>query len=139
MRWSIRYQFLVPLALLLLGLAGVCAWTAVDSARAAERRIATQMNGIIRTLGDARYPLTQPVLEQLKGYSGADYLLLDVSGQRVATFGGPVGELPAALPVIAAAELSLGERIEVADRAYLCRGIVLPPTHVNAGARLYIF
>jgi len=34
---SIRYQILVPLILVILGLVGICAWTAQDSARLARR------------------------------------------------------------------------------------------------------
>ena len=41
MRWRIRYQLLVPLLLLLLGVVGVSAWTADASAQ----RAASASNG----------------------------------------------------------------------------------------------
>ena len=73
MRWSVRYQILVPLFLLLLGLVGICAWTAQDSARLARRRIANQVGDVIRTLSEGQFPLNRHVLEQMKGLSGAEY------------------------------------------------------------------
>ena len=98
MRWSIRSQLLAPLALLLLGLAGVCTWTARESARLARQRIAGQMHGVARTLNDADFPLNQHVLDMVKGLSGADFLVYDNAGQRTATFAAAAGELPAAEP-----------------------------------------
>jgi signal transduction histidine kinase len=136
MRLGIRYQFLVPLVLLLLGLVGVCTWTALDSARAAERRVAGQMNRIIHMMGEAGFALSPHVLEQMKELSGAEFLLIDASGQRTATFRGSVGELPAIGP--AGTEPSLGQRIDVDGRRYLCRGVLLRPPNPNPGARLYI-
>src|SRR5437899_7088709 len=106
MRWGIRYQFLVPLVLLLLGFVGVCTWTALDSARAAERRVAGQMERIVHMMGEASFGLTPRVLEQMKELSGAEFLLLDSSGQRIATFSGNAGDLPAVGS--AGAEPSLG-------------------------------
>src|SRR5262245_57284365 len=138
MRWGIRYQFLVPLLLLFLGLVGVCTWTALDSARAAERRVAGQMERIVRLMGEASFALTPRVLEQMKALSGAEFLLLDSSGQRTATFSGSVGELPAAGTLAAGAEPALGERIEVDGQQYLCRGVLLRPPNPSPGGRLYV-
>src|SRR5262249_10492411 len=75
-------------------------------------------------------------LEQMKELSGAEFLLLDAAGQRVATFPGSVGELPAVGAL--GAEPSLGERIEVDGRRFLCRGVLLRPPHPSPGGRLYI-
>ncbi|HEV3143231.1 MAG TPA: HAMP domain-containing sensor histidine kinase [Gemmataceae bacterium] len=136
MRWSIRYQLLVPLGLLLLGLVGVSAWTAWDSARHARLRIAHQIDGVVQTLSEANYSLSHPVLEQVKGLSGADCLLLEPDGRRVATFPGQPEDLPQA--TVERGEASLGSRTLIEGRAYLCRGVILRPPHPNAGATLYI-
>src|SRR5262245_2610126 len=137
MRWSIRYQLLVPLGLLLLGLVGVSAYAAWDSARQARKRIAHQIDGVVQTLSEATYKLSQPVLEQVKGLSGADCLLLEADGRRVATFEGHPESLPPALAE--PGEASLGRRTFIDGRPYLCRGVILRPPHPHAGATLYIF
>src|SRR5260370_35716871 len=122
MRWSIRYQILVPLFLLLLGLVGVCAWTAQNSARLARKRIVNQVSGVIRTLSEAQFPLNQHVLEQMEGLSGAEYLLIEPDGKRVSTFVGDVADLPSPVaPAQALAEPTLGSRIQVAQQPYVCR------------------
>jgi signal transduction histidine kinase len=137
MRWSIRYQLLVPLGLLLLALVGASAWTAWDSARHARLRIAHQIDGVVQTLStETTYPLTQPVLEDIKGLSGAECLLVEPDGRRVATF----VEQPEGLPTATTerGEASLGSRTLIAGRAYLCRGVILRVPHKNAGATLYV-
>lgn len=139
MRWSIRYQFLLPLGLLLLGLVGICTWTAWDSARSARQRIAGQVQGIVHTLGDLRFQLNQQILEHLKGLTGADYLLLDSGGQRLATFPGQTSHLPPAEAISSEPpHLMLGHRILVDEKAYLCRGVKMKFPNPNAGATLYV-
>jgi signal transduction histidine kinase len=139
MRWSIRYQILGPLILLILGLIGVCAWTAMDSARLARQRISEQVHGVIRTLSEAQYPLTDHVFDQLRGFSGAEYLLVYPAGNQVTTLPGPIDGLPAPTsPAEAIADHSLGRRISVGGRSYFCRGVVLRPPHHDAGATLYV-
>src|SRR5262245_63797694 len=83
MRWSIRYQLLPPLGLLLLGVVGLSGWTAASAARNARQRIAEQVGRAAQTLEAGQYTLTEPILQQMKGLSGADYLLLTDSGERV--------------------------------------------------------
>jgi signal transduction histidine kinase len=139
MRWSIRFQFLVPLGLLLLGLVGISTWTAWDSARLARQRIAGQVQGIVHTLGDFRNPLNQQILEQLRGLTGAEYLLFDLSGQRLATISGPVRQLPPAESIANEPAIpTLGDRIVVEGRSYLCRGVKMKFPNPNAGATLYV-
>jgi signal transduction histidine kinase len=137
MRWSIRYQILVPLFLLLLGLVGISTWAAWDSARHARMRIAKQIDQVIQTQSEATYPLTPRVLEQMKGYSGAEYLLIDPDGRRVATITGQPTELPPASQETG--EASLGSRTMIDGQPYFCRGVVLRPPHHNVGATLYVF
>jgi HAMP domain-containing protein len=140
MRWGIRHQFFVPLLLLLLGLAGVCTWTALASARAAERRIAAEMDSIVQMMtGDKPRPaLDKRVLELMKELSAAEFILLDRTGQRLATLSDDFGELPPISRPAEGAESSLGERVAVGGRQYYCRGLLLRPPGANVGARLYI-
>src|SRR5262249_54721727 len=113
MRWSIRYQILVPLFLLLLGVVGVCAWTAQDSARQARGRIAAKVMGNIHTLSEATFSLTPKVLDMMKGLSGAEYVLIEPTGKHVATIDGELPGLPAASPPTQAlADGAVGSRIQ---------------------------
>ncbi len=67
MRWSIRYQLLVPLATLLLGVLGISSWTALASAGRARQQMEKQVRDVARTLAAATFPLTPHVLDQMKG------------------------------------------------------------------------
>jgi signal transduction histidine kinase len=137
MRWSLRYQLLTPLFALFLGVVGLSAWTAAASARRARRQIETQVRDITRTVGQVRYPLTERVLELMKGLSGADYFLIDGDGRRRTT----LGTLDFTLPDIPSSEggtdPSLGQLVTVADTPYLCSMVVLTQMP-NAGSRLYV-
>src|SRR5467141_3302764 len=75
MRLSIRYQLLLPLLTLLLGVIGMSTWTALASASRARQQIDAQVNDITDTLQQANYPLTGRVRQLMKVFSGADYLL----------------------------------------------------------------
>ena len=58
MRWSIRYQLLIPLLTLLLGVVGVSTWTAVVSAhRAVEQQIEAHVREAAQVLNRSNVPL----------------------------------------------------------------------------------
>lgn len=136
MRWSIRYQLLVPLAALLVGTVGVSAWTAAAAARRTREQIAARVGGVVHTLSEAHFPLTRTVLEQMKGLSGAEYILEDGGGQLTTT----LPQHPVELPTIRSApgDPEIGERIELRGATYLGQTIRLKPPHPSAGARLYV-
>src|SRR5262245_58585954 len=94
MRWSIRYQLLVPLVTLLLGVLGVSGWAALAAAGRARQQLENQVRDVARTLGGASFPLTANVLEQMKGLSGAEYVLVRPDGRRVATLEAAAADLP---------------------------------------------
>jgi signal transduction histidine kinase len=139
MRWSIRYQLLVPLLTLLLGVVGVSTWTAAASAHRAWQQIETQVRNVARTLGEASYPLNELVLKQIKGLSGAEYLLLGADGQRITTLANADLPLP---PADAVADdwqgLHLGAQLTVDGRTYLCSGVRLHPPPSSTSGTLYI-
>src|SRR5262245_26680517 len=93
MRWPIRFQLLMPLLTLLLGVVGISTWTALASADRARRQIETQVRNVAHTLSTSGHvPLTnKTVLEQMKGLSGADYLLIAANGSRTTTL--PTGDV----------------------------------------------
>src|SRR5437763_12716054 len=81
MRWPLRIQILLPLAMLMLfTLAGVSALNAYLSARLIRQHIQQQLSDVVRTLNESGFPLTDAVLSQMRGLSGAEYVLTDSSG-----------------------------------------------------------
>lgn len=139
MRWGIRNQLLVPLLTLLLGAAGVCTLTALRSAQQARHQIEIQVRNVARTLCESDFRLTQRVLEQMKGLSGAEYLLNSRKGPALATL--PVAGVQLPDPDFSAGEghlLHLGPPIDIGGDRYLCTGIRLPQPRTDAGDALYI-
>jgi signal transduction histidine kinase len=138
MRLSLRYRLLVPLALLLVGDAVATAWTASAAAAAVDRRLASQLWAVAHTLSEPRttFPLTERVLDQMKGLSGAEFLLVRVGGSRLGTLPVPDADPP---DVPHTPEHALGPPVTVGGAAYRCLRLPLKPPHPNAGGSLYIF
>lgn len=146
MRLSLRYRLLVPLTLLLLGDAAATAWAAAAAARGAERRLAAQQWAVARTLTEERsqFRFTRPILDQMKGLSGAEFLFVPPEGRPSAlpesTFE-PIPAPPADVPVVTLAaeaeDHTLGSPVHVAGTEYRCLRlrILYRPT----GGDLYIF
>lgn len=132
MRVSIRYQLLVPLLTLLLGVVAISAWTAWASADRSRRQIEEHVRNVARTLGETSFPLTANVLEQMKGLSGAEYLVIEKNGHRLATLPVAPVDLP---PPGEWQTLRLGRRAVTGDKAYLCSGVRLQQ---RPGSTLYL-
>jgi signal transduction histidine kinase len=127
MRWSIRYQLLVPLLTLLLGVVGISTWSAIASANRAREQIEARMRNVARTLSKASIPLEAPnVLEMIVGLSGAQYVLIDREGRRRQSTIRADPDLFRSVPVADDWQtLHLGPRIEVGQAAFLCSGVRL--------------
>ena len=86
MRWPIRNQILMPFALLqglAIGVISIfAAWNAADRV---ERESIARLDQVVETLSGSRFPVRNPVLEQMKGLSGADFIASDSSGTITAT------------------------------------------------------
>ncbi len=147
MRLSLRYRLLLPLVLLLVGDATATAWAASAAARNAESRLAEQQWAIVDTLGEPRstFPLTQPVLEQMKGFSGAEFMFVptgDLPRESVSTFPKPQPpptDVPRAIPTIKTADLQLGPSVTVEGREYRCLRVALREQSPPRRGDLYIF
>ena len=127
MRLSLRYRLLIPLLALLLADAGATGWAASLAAAREEARITEQLAAVARTLTESRsFPLTARVLEQMKGLSGAEFVLSQRTGP-IGTFPEPV-ELP---PEPSEVLLHRGEE-------YRLLRIRLPENHPNADDALAI-
>jgi len=136
MRLSIRYQLLVPLLTLLVGVAGLSTWAAFASAGRARQQVEKQMQEVARTLNESAFPLEPSVLEQMKGLSGAEYLVIDARGRRTATLPADAIQPPADAIVPEGQTLRLGPRVSVAGVTYFCSGVRL--LHRQEGKTLYI-
>ena len=145
MRLSLRYRLLFPLLLLLAGDAAATAWAAVAAAASAERRLAAQQWAVARTLAEPRttFPLTERVLQQTKGLSGAEFLLARDDATLESTFPEPNPPPPAQVPTATQPqndeEHRLGPPVRVVGGEYRCLRLPLKPPHPNAGCDLYIF
>lgn len=140
MRLSLRYRLLIPLALLLAGIAAASAWAASAAAEDAERRTAGQLWAVANTLNEPpTFPLTEPVLRHMKGFSGAEFLLLGPTGARVGTFADALPTAPLEVPLATADNPSLGSPVAIGGVEYRCLRIMLRPPHPQEGATLFIF
>jgi signal transduction histidine kinase len=141
MRWRIRSQLLLPLVLLLLGVAGTTVWTAAASARQARRQIETRLRNVARLLSEElSWPLNREVLRKMKALSGADYVHVPPNDSPPAS---SLDDVPADLPgKVEVGDdwqgLRLGPRVEVYGEAYLCSGIRLRGVGSAGGGTLYI-
>jgi hypothetical protein len=91
MRLSLRYRLLLPLAVLLAADTAATAWAARAAAGHADRRTAEQLRAVARTLTEPpTFPLTPRVLEQMRGLSGAEFLLTRPDGPAAGTFSPPL-------------------------------------------------
>lgn len=90
MRWPIRHQILVPFAAISLSIVmAVSLFSAYLATRRAERRVEVEVRRLGRTLQTSSFPLTDAVLEQLRGLSGAHFVVGDAEERIVASSGPP--------------------------------------------------
>jgi signal transduction histidine kinase len=129
MRFSIRYQLLLPLFILLLGVVGISTWTGVASAMRARRQIEADMRNVAHYLTKARFGISANVLESVKLLSGADFVLVDPEARKhIHTLPRLPRELPPATYVVDDWEnLLLSPPIDVGGESYLCSGVRLRP------------
>jgi signal transduction histidine kinase len=136
-RWRIRYQLLLPLFLLLLGVVGLSVWMAVAAAGRAWNQIEDRVRTVAEHFGEhGTYPLNATVLSWIKDLSGADYLVLRPEGDRLTTLSGSPAP-PRTAVYDDWQSLRLGPPVQVGDRTYLCSAIHLR-RDPNAGDTLYI-
>lgn len=141
MRVSLRYRLLVPLGVLLAGDAFATAWAASNAARDAEQQIAGQLRAVARTLTEPRtFPLTNRVLEQMRGLSGAEFLLVRANGTTETTFSDREITPPSGVESadLTSDSLELGPPVRVAGSEYRALRLALR-NHPNEGGTLYIF
>jgi signal transduction histidine kinase len=126
MRWPIRNQILVPFALLMLGVVcGVSVLNAFLAARHTQEQIDTQLREVAHTLHDSTFPLTDAVLRQTRGLSGAEFILTNSRGEvQSASLVNAAIDAPAT-PTVGWDQLHLGPVVDVQGQRYFHAAIAL--------------
>jgi signal transduction histidine kinase len=139
-RGSLRNQILYPtLAVMLLATGFASGTTAWLAARRTRLQIETQLRDVARTLAESTFPLTDSVLRQTRGLSGAEIAVADSNG-RVLAATLPVKSLTKALAAQRPSQLVLDETAAIAGRTFFHTVVERPP-RAGGGAveQLHIF
>lgn len=137
MRFTIRYQLLLPLLALMLGIVGAGTWSAYLSGQRARRQVEQQIDNIATTVRSAKFELNAKTLQLMKGMSGAEFLLCNAERQPLRDDDGKLiaatlDDVPAQLPAPAQ---HLDTPVRIGENTYLCGGLTLE----RPGQILYIF
>jgi signal transduction histidine kinase len=133
MRWPLRYQILVPFAGAMLAVVvGVSILDAVLAARRTQSRIEHQLHEVARTLGEANFPLTDSVLRQTRGLSGAEFLLVDADGSLRAASLEHVDAAAIPAEPEGSQRFGLGQTIRLGGTGYLHAAIRIAPRGASA-------
>src|SRR5262249_41620891 len=138
MRWPIRSQLLLPLLVLLTGVAGISLWTGWTSASQARGQIEDRLRNVARLLSeDPTFPLNRDVLRKMKALSAPDFQLVQRSGRRLTSLPSDPGPLETAFVFDDWRSLRLGPPVLLDGQSYLCSGIRLRHG-LSAGDTLFI-
>jgi signal transduction histidine kinase len=112
LRWPLRWQILLPY-LLVTGFAivGLTLLSARIVGRLAEEQLDQRMRGMASVVSAANFPLTDAVLAQIRGLSGAELAVLSADDKLLATTSPQLVAAPAAGPFLLAGERYRQERI----------------------------
>ena len=140
LRWPLRYQILVPFTVVLLvAIVTVSILNAVFATQRSRQQIEQQLKGIASTLADSSFPLTDVVLRQMHGLSGAEFVFADEQGHRLAASSDL--ELPSPQqPVVAGGwqQLRLGPPITIAADRYFSMVLAMPGRGLQPPGVLHI-
>jgi signal transduction histidine kinase len=141
-RWSLRNQILLPMAgLMLVTLLGVSALNVYLAVQRTRSQIESQLREVTRTIAQASYPLTDNVLRQMRGLSGAELVVASEEGERLAgSVAWDTAELPTGDSLRSWTELELGQPITVAGKRYFHSSLTLARNRSGSGPRrLHVF
>lgn len=131
---------MVPMAaVMLLAVLFVEGVGALLAVRDAESQIATQIREVARIAAEANFPLTAPVLEQMKALSGAELIVVDEQGLPLATSGPvlDVERLPDLAAPTSAVTLARNQQVKIDGRSYY-HTVVALGAKTNEASRLHI-
>jgi signal transduction histidine kinase len=141
MRLSLRYQILLPMLLLVLGITGLGVWAAVHAVQKAVRnQIEAQLAQVVHTISDASFPFTERVLAQLKDLTGAEFVLIGPDDRRHSTFTYEHPALPlSAIPRADPNNMELGYSVTIAGQNFLSTQTPLKRPESSTPGNLFIF
>ncbi len=116
MRWPLRLQILVPFCgLTILLLIVISVMNAIVASRMVEERIETELANMVGSLQESTYPWILPVLEQMSGLTGAEFVSVDSEGRVLESTIST--NVPLDLPTASAA-LFLAERVRFNEQSF---------------------
>lgn len=140
-RWPLRNQILLPFAgVTVVTLVVVSVLNALLASRRTESQVAQQLYDVAETLRPSSFPLTETVLKQARGLSGAELVVLDDEGSVIAA-SLPTPEKLSISPTHAGHEAtkSLGKTVEFMNEQYFHREVELRPRPGStASLRLHV-
>ena len=139
-RWSLRNQILLPMAgLMLVTLLGVSALNVYLAVQRTRNQIESQLRDVTRTIVEATFPLTDNVLRQMHGLSGAELVVVSESGQQLAgSTRWDVSDLPSGDSIENWSDLTLGQPILMAGQRYFHSDLTLARTAREAAHGNYM-
>lgn len=142
MRWPIQFQLLLPmLAVVVIAVVLSASVSSYLEAAWARRQIHDNLQRVVSALTGANFPLTEQVLVQMSGLSGADFLLLDEEDHVVsASFQLSANELAQlkALPTSDIEDFSQSPTVTIDGTIYLA-GRVPVARHVPGSTLLVLY
>jgi signal transduction histidine kinase len=132
MRWPIRFQLLLPtLTVVVLAIALASGVSAYFDGMRARQNQEENLRRVVATLAEAQFPLNESVLQQMRGLSGADFVLFDRSESlQVSTLRLTDRELIALLAIPSdqrAARLSTSPTVSIRGRIFLGQRVGMTP------------
>jgi signal transduction histidine kinase len=119
MRWPLRNQILLPMAgVMVVTVLAVSVLNAYFSAQRTRERIEFELRDVAATLSQSSFPLTDAVLRQTRGLSGAEFAVTDAKGTRLAASREDLGTPPTEADVQQPQELKLTDTIELSGESY---------------------
>jgi signal transduction histidine kinase len=130
MRIRLRYRLLLPLIGLLSVQAVATTWVVQSAAATVDSQIEEQLQTVNRTLLEPpAFPLTGRVLQQMKGLSGAEFLLTLPDGRTITTF----------QPEPRISLDSTSAEVLIDTKLYRSKTLRFPESHPNYGGLLDIY
>lgn len=129
-------------AVTLIAIVSVALFDAYQSAKKTRERIDRDLAEVADTLANSTFPLSDAVLRQMRGLSGADFVVVDQAGENVLSSSAP-GVFPARpqLPPASPDEgLRLSGPIQIGDENYFHTSVVVRrPNQQESTTTLHIY
>jgi signal transduction histidine kinase len=139
MRWPIRAQLLLPVLLLLAGVAATSAASAYAASWVARHQIERRLRGLAETLDEKNFPVEGNVPDWLVSLTEAQILIYREGQEPITSFPRQVRvSAPDVTVAYASAGLSLTGTARIDGANYLCGGAKMHK-HRYAGYVLYVF